>query len=84
MPTVSLMTANQQFSRLVRAVERGQRFLITRRGRPVAELVPHAADQARRPEWVAAYDRMMARLEEGVSLGGLKIDREEIHDRHEG
>lgn len=84
MPTVSLMTANQQLSRLVRAVERGQRFLITRRGRPVAELVPCAPDGARRPEWVAAYDRMMARLEEGVSLGGLKVDREEIHDRHDG
>lgn len=84
MPTVSLMTANQQLSRLVRAVERGQRFLITRRGRPVAELVPYAADRARAPEWVAAYDRMVARLDEGVSLGGLKVDREEIHDRHDG
>ena len=78
------MTANQQLSRLVRAVERGQRFLITRRGRPVAELVPYAADRARAPEWVAAYDRMIARLEEGVSLGGLKVDREEVYDRRDG
>lgn len=78
------MTANQQLSQLVRAVERGERFLITRRGRPVAELVPYAVDGARAPEWVAAYDRMIARLEEGVSLGGLKVGREEIHDRHDG
>ena len=82
MRTVSLMTANQQLSRLVRDVERGQRFLITRRGRPIAELVPYSADRTKAPEWVAAYDRMMARLEEGVSLGGLKVDREEIHDRN--
>ncbi len=77
------MTANQQLSRLVRAVERGQRFVITRRGRPIAELVPHAADRTKAPDWAAAYDRMMARLDEGVSLGGLKVDREEIHDRHD-
>ena len=44
MRTVSLMTANQQLSRLAREVERGQRFVITRRGRPIAELVPYAAD----------------------------------------
>ncbi len=77
------MTANQQLSRLVRDVERGQRFLITRRGRPVAELLPYAADRTKSPRWVAAYDRMMARLEAGVSLGGLKVDREAIHDRHD-
>jgi len=81
MRTVSLMVANQQLSRLVRDVERGQRFVITRRGRPIAELVPHVAERTRTPEWVAAYDRMMARLEEGVSLGGLKVNRDEIHDR---
>ena len=83
MRTVSLMTANQQLSRLVREVERGQRFVITRRGRPIAELVPHAADRTKSPEWVAAYDRMMARLEQGVSLGGLRVDREAVHDRND-
>jgi prevent-host-death family protein len=82
MRTVSLMTANQQLSRLAREVERGQRFVITRRGRPIAELVPYSPDRTKAPEWVAAYDRMMARLEEGVSLGGLEVDREEIHDRN--
>lgn len=81
MRTVSLMTANQEFSRLIKEVERGEGFLITRRGRPVAKLVPHAADKAADPEWAAAYERMIARLEEGASLGGLRIDRDELHDR---
>lgn len=81
MRTVSLKTANQEFSRLVKEVERGEDFLITRRGRPVARLVPHTADKAGDTVWTSAYQRMMARLDEGASLGGLKVKREDIYDR---
>jgi hypothetical protein len=42
---------------------------------------PRTADKTTDPNWVAAYDRMMARLEEGASLGGLKVDREELYGR---
>ena len=37
---VSLREANQNFSRLMAAVERGEVFVITRRGREVARLAP--------------------------------------------
>ena len=78
MRTVSLMTANQEFSRLIREVEHGQGILIPRRGRPIAKLVPHRADKTEDPEWVAACERMMAQLDEGASLGGLRITRDEL------
>ena len=81
MRTVSLMTANQEFSRLIREVEHGEGVLITRRGRPVAKLVPHRTDKTADPEWAAAYRRMMRKLEEGASLGGLKVTRDDLHDR---
>ena len=81
MRSVPLMTANQEFSKLIKDVERGAGFIITRRGRPIAKLVPHAADKTADPAWSAAYRRMMARLEEGASLGGLKIARDELYDR---
>ena len=81
MRTVSLMTANQEFSKLVREVERGEGFLITRRGRPVAKLVPHSADKNSNSEWAAAHRRMMMRLEEGASLRGLRIERAAHYDR---
>ena len=81
MRTVSLMTANQEFSRLIREVEQGEGVLITRRGRPIAKLVPHRADKTADVEWAAAYERMMVQLKEGASLGGLKIRREELYDR---
>ena len=81
MRTVSLMTANQEFSKLIKEVERGQDFLITRRGQPVAKLTPHPVDKASDPVWAAAYRRMRARLEQGASLGGLRVDRKTLYDR---
>lgn len=81
MRTVSLMTANQEFSRLIRDVERGEDIVITRRGRPIAKLVPHSADKTADPDWAAAYRRMMERLEEGASLCGLRVERDTLYDR---
>ena len=81
MRTVSLMIANQHFSRLIREVEAGEDVVITRRGRPIARLMPHRADKAADPEWVAAYERMTELLEEGASLGGLRVRRDDLYDR---
>ena len=82
MRTVSLMTANQEFSRLIKEVEGGEGFVITRRGQPIAKLVPHtAADGTVDVERKAAYQRMMERLEDGASLRGLRVDRESLYDR---
>jgi antitoxin (DNA-binding transcriptional repressor) of toxin-antitoxin stability system len=75
------MTANQEFSKLIKEVEQGQRLLITRRGRPITKLAPHTADKTADPEWAVAYRRMMARLEEEASLGGPKVERDELYNR---
>ncbi len=81
MRTISLMIANQEFSKLIKDVEHGEGFLITRRGRPIAKLVPHTVDKTVNSDWAVAYRRMMVRLEEGASLGGLRVEREELYDR---
>ena len=83
MRSVSLMTANQKFAKLMREVERGAVFIITRRGRPVAKLMPAPDEKASDPDWAAAWERMMERLDEGASLGGLTVSREERHE-HQG
>ena len=47
MKSVSAAEANRSFSKLLGSVDRGEEFLITSRGRPVARLVPAAtAEQA--------------------------------------
>lgn len=81
MHTVSLTTANQEFSRLIKEVGHGKGFLITRRGQPVAKLIPHTVDRSDDPDWAADYRQMMNRLEQGASLGGLRIKREELYER---
>ena len=81
MRTVSLMTANREFSSLIREVERGEGVSITRRRRPIAKLAPHSTDKTTGPEWMAAYRRMMAQFDEGGSLGGMKVLREDLYDR---
>jgi prevent-host-death family protein len=88
MRTVSLMQANQEFSKLIKEVEKGQDFVITRRGRPIAKLVPHRVDKRADPKWRAAYERMVKLMDEGVHLGGERVTREEIYqervDRYKG
>lgn len=80
MRTISLTTAKHELSKLIEEVESGESFLITRRGRPIAKLVPHAADRASDPAWAASCRRMTARLEEGASLGGLRVEREALYE----
>ena len=76
------MVANRKFTGLIREdAERGESVAIGRRGRPATGPASHSADKTADPEWAAAYRRMMAQLEEGASLGALKVAREDLYDR---
>ena len=82
MKSVSIRDANKDFSKLIQAVERkGEEFVITRHGRPVARLVPDPGDKRADPEWQAAFAEMQRLHTEGLDLGGLKFGRDEIYDR---
>jgi prevent-host-death family protein len=71
MPEVGAFEAKNKLSALLDQVEQGAEITITRRGRPVARLVPVETsfdrERARR-----AADNLLARSK-GVTLGGLKI-----------
>jgi prevent-host-death family protein len=81
---IALREANQQFARYVRAVEAGHSFVITRRGKPVARLVP--VEPGRRvltPEQQAARARALERMRRGIDLGERRepFDRASLYDR---
>jgi prevent-host-death family protein len=80
--SVSAREANQQFSRILRDVEAGAEVLVTRRGQPVARIVPAQPPGERRltPEQEAALERTRRRLEKGWNLGGGKFVRDELYD----
>jgi prevent-host-death family protein len=80
--SVTAREANQQFSRILRDVEAGAEILVTRRGQPVARIVPAQPSRERRltPEQEAAHARSMERLRQGWDLGGGKFSRDELYD----
>jgi prevent-host-death family protein len=87
--TITARDANHHFSRVLREVEGGKEFVVTRNGVPVARIVPEVA---RAPETLpngkrkltaeqeAALARTKERLRVGWPLGIEKIDREELYD----
>lgn len=64
MRTVSIREANQNFSRLMKEVEAGETVVITRQGKPVAELKPRPASRLDDPKVRAAYERLQRRFAE--------------------
>lgn len=82
MKTVTATEVRQGLSRLLNEMERnGQGYLILRRGRPVARLLPAHRDKLNDPEWIAAYEHMMAHLKRGAHLGGLRVNRGDLYER---
>jgi prevent-host-death family protein len=71
---MSVREANQNFSKLVAEVERGETVLITKNGRRVARLVPEPADPREDPRWRAAHEELKASLESKVD-DGFRVGR---------
>ncbi len=79
--TLTLREANQTFARVIREVESGSAFTITRNGKPVAKISPvEGARRVLTAEQEAALARTLARANPGLSLGGEKFDRQAIYD----
>ena len=80
MRQVSLREANQNFSSCIAEVEAGERLVLTRRGQPVAEIVPFSGKRQLDPERKAARDRLLALLEEGIPMDGKPLTRDQIYE----
>jgi prevent-host-death family protein len=78
--TITLREANQAFSRCIREVESGEEITITRRGEPVARIVPVRRERVLTPEQQAARTRALARMKKGWHLGGEGFSRDELYD----
>lgn len=76
---VSLREINQHLTQYVKAVEAGERIVITRRGKPVALLSPVPTEERRlSAEQEAALERI---LSQSLHLGGAAPSRDELHER---
>lgn len=81
--TIGAREANHNFARLLKEVEAGSEFVVTRHGRPIARIVPMDDDRPRRltPAQEAALARSSKRLRQGWALGGGRLDRDSLYDR---
>jgi prevent-host-death family protein len=75
--TIGAFEAKTHLSSLLERVEKGERFIITRHGRPIAQLVPVEHEDAARRR--AAVDALRSFAERHkLTLGGL--DWRELRD----
>ncbi|MCR9143756.1 MAG: type II toxin-antitoxin system prevent-host-death family antitoxin [bacterium] len=74
--TVSAFAAKTHLSRLLHSVEMGQQYLITRRGKPVARLVPADAGPARPALARLVHDFKTFREASKTGKGDLKSLRD--------
>ena len=78
---ISIRDANQHLSQYLERVEQGAEIIITRRGKPIARVLPIADRPRLSDAQQAARERLRKRMERGYALGGARVDRETLHER---
>ncbi|MEO8926566.1 MAG: type II toxin-antitoxin system prevent-host-death family antitoxin [Caulobacteraceae bacterium] len=76
--SVTAAAANRGFSRLLREVREGQRFVVTSHGRPIARLVPYKPETR---SLQAARAALLDRLEGQATRDIGPWTRDELYDR---
>ena len=77
---ISVSNAGRRFSTILGYAASGETIVVTRHGEPIAQLIPYkrpAADETR----LAAWNRLLKTLEEGVHSGGATFERESLYER---
>ena len=70
MPEIGVLEAKAHFPQLLQRVVAGERFVITRHNRPVAELIPFRGQD---PDKVQAAIDALKHFQKTHSLGGLSV-----------
>ncbi len=69
MREMTVRQANQNFSQVVAAAERGETIVITKNGMPVAKIAPQMADRSKDPEWRSAFAALKKSLRSKPATG---------------
>ena len=78
----SLRDFNHQVAKYVNQVEQGSHVIITRYGKPVAELLPYRSQkQAREAVKKKAFEQSLQLLDKAKPVKSFKFNRDEIYGR---
>jgi prevent-host-death family protein len=81
---VSIREANQHLCRYLERVEQGAEIIITRRGKPIARVLPiYEAKSLLTDAQRAARKRLRQRMNRGYALGGIRSGRDSLHGRRQ-
>ena len=69
MREMTVREANQNFSQVIAAAERGETIVITKNGTPVAKISPQTADRTSDPEWRSAFTALKKSLQSKRAAG---------------
>lgn len=69
MREMTVREANQNFSQVVAAAERGETIVITKNGTPVAKVSPQTADRTSDPAWRATFAALKQSLRSKPATG---------------
>jgi prevent-host-death family protein len=69
MREMTVREANQNFSQVIAAAERGETIVITKNGVPVARIAPQTADRTRDPEWRSTLAALKKSLQSKRATG---------------
>ena len=69
MREMTVREANQNFSQVIAAAERGETIIITKNGTPVARITPQTADRMSDPEWQSAFAALKKSLRSKRATG---------------
>ena len=69
MREITVREANQNFSQVIAAAERGETVIVTKNGRPVAKIAPQPEDRACDPEWRANFAALKKSLRSKRATG---------------
>jgi prevent-host-death family protein len=69
MREMSVREANQNFSQVIAAAERGETIVITKNGTAVARVSPQAPDRASDPQWRSAFAALKKSLRSKRATG---------------
>ncbi len=81
MQVITAREANHNFSRWLHLAEAGETVLITKNGKPVAELRPRGADKRNDPAWIAAH-REMLDLMDATPVTGFRVGKITEDDKY--
>ncbi len=77
---MSAAQANREFSKLLRAVQSGERVVVTSRGKPVAQISPAPEKDTETEQRQNEFREYLAELRKRPALNLPRLTREDFYD----